>query len=803
MKLFKRKKKDKNMQVLRKKGFDLEIEEIKEESSSKEGYFLSQGMVRKILTVFPINSDFLEEEDLEQVKNQLTTMFNLCSRFQITIQKECVDFSKFIESLQEQENKQSSIITQTKQNHLISYVKQTGAKLNNKNVFYITLEEKSLENLNHLIRTIRNILKETHLISFVLSKKEILNLLYKRICPEQYKVNPSRLEKFEEILPGNLINFKGMYQMVENEYQRQFAISFYPETVCEYLWLKSLFKLDESINISIIGKRKSSSQIISQIDKNIQNKKVKLIDLVKESEIRRAEEEIKSSRSILEEISANSSHVFDVCILINVHATSEDELREKVERVQTSISSLGLRYVEVLRKGFTPFVSTLPILQDNKLTRDYTWNLLSSDLGSLIIFDDSEFFREKGIPIGKNPDTGSIISFNPFDGSEFYNPHILIIGFTGSGKTFFIQYLCERLEAYSDFTIKLDIAGTLSTPNATRHVFSTDGTLTVNPFFIRSLTDSQADEEDNFAPVTEKVLDLLSFFQDVATFSEYELAILENIIRTTFKACGIEDEGISETAIEPTFSKFHEVIELKKEYLSNKMNELKSELDQYRLKKEYTALENIVSYIQPFVQGAYSNLFNGNNNYTYEKNTVLDFSKLSDVLKKPLYNLVLKDLWRFCIKDGSNEKAKNVPRKIIVVDEEHEFVDQEETLKMISSKLIKQGRKYNVMVINATQDIGDLQTNKFAEAILSNCNFKFLFKLGEVDHEKVQKYYNLTQKEMKFVRGNKLSAGKGTAEKGKGILIIDSLHIPFKSEATIEEIKLIDPALYQRLLEVN
>lgn len=74
-------------------------------------------------------------------------------------------------------------------------------------------------------------------------------------------------------------------------------------------------------------------------------------------------------------------------------------------------------------------------------------------------------FREKGIPIGKNPDTSSIISFNPFDGSEFYNPHILIIGFTGSGKNIFIQYLTERLEAYTDYTIKLDMS-TLATPNS-------------------------------------------------------------------------------------------------------------------------------------------------------------------------------------------------------------------------------------------------------------------------------------------------------------------------------------------------
>ena len=802
MELFKRKKKkDDKLSDLKKQGFDLEIEDVSQDDS--DGYIFSQGMYRKILMIFPINSDFLEMEDLEQVKDKLTAVFNLLQRFQVMIQKESVDFSHFIANLEKQKENQTDILTQTKQSNLIEYVKKTGAKLSNKNVFYLTIEDKKLENLNNMIVTIKRLLNETHLTSFVLSKSEMLYVLYKRLCTEQFKINPIIPKNLEDIIPGNLINFKGMYQVIETEYQRTLAMSFYPENVPEFLWLKSLFKLDESINISIIANRKNSSEIIGQIDKNIQSKKIKLLDLVKESEIRSAEEEIKSSRSILSELSASNTSVFDVCILINIHANTEEILRDKVERVQTTISSLGFRYVEVLRKGFVPFIATLPILNNNRLTNTYTWNLLASDIGSLIIFDDSEFFRETGIPIGKNPDTSSIISFNPFDGSEFYNPHILIIGFTGSGKTFFIQYLTERLEAYTDYTIKLDVAGTLATPNSDRYIFSTDGNLTVNPFFIRSLTDSLADEEDSFAPVTEKVLDLLSFFKSIANFNEYELTILESCIRNTFVSCGITDEYIKPDATEPTFSTFEKIITMKKKYLLMQMKKAETEMDIFSYKKEYEALENINAYIQPFVQGAYSNLFNGNNNYTYTKNTTLDFSKLSEVLKRPLYNLVLKDLWRFCIKDGSNEKSSAVPRKVIVVDEEHEFVDQEETLKMISSKLIKQGRKYNAMVINATQDIGDLQINKHSEAILSNCNFKFLFKLGEVDHEKVQTYYNLTEKEMRVIRGNKLSAGKGEAEKGKGILIIDSLHIPFKSEATLEEIKIIDPALYRRLAEEN
>ena len=154
--------------------------------------------------VFPINSDFLETEDLEQIKDKLTAVFNLLQRFQVTIQKEGVDFSNFIANLEKQKENQTDILTQTKQSNLIEYVKKTGAKLSNKNVFYLTIEDKKLENLNNMIVTIKRLLNETHLTSFVLSKSEMLYVLYKRLCPEQFKINPILPNKLEDIICRSL-----------------------------------------------------------------------------------------------------------------------------------------------------------------------------------------------------------------------------------------------------------------------------------------------------------------------------------------------------------------------------------------------------------------------------------------------------------------------------------------------------------------------------------------------------------------------------------------------------------------------
>ena len=156
--------------------------------------------------------------------------------------------------------------------------------------------------------------------------------------------------------------------------------------------------------------------------------------------------------------------------------------------------------------------------------------------------------------------------------------------------------------------------------------------------------------------------------------------------------------------------------------------------------------------------------------------------------------------YQFCIKDGTRDKNKDIPSKVIVIDEEHELLNEKETLEYISTNLQKQGRKYKIAVINATQEIRDVKNNPEAQSILNNCQFKFLFKLGDLDNEEAKKIFSLKSEEMKIIRGNNISSGKvNISEKGKGIMIIDEQHFAFKTEATLNEIKIIDNELYNEL----
>jgi len=182
-------------------------------------------------------------------------------------------------------------------------------------------------------------------------------------------------------------------------------------------------------------------------------------------------------------------------------------------------------------------------------------------------------------------------------------------------------------------------------------------------------------------------------------------------------------------------------------------------------------------------------MFNGQTNWDYTFHTILDISVLPDAVKKPTYDLLLKDTWQFCITD--NTKTKRV-----YVDEAHQFADPDnpQTLKFLST-CIKRGRKYGISFVTATQNLPDfLAIERYGQAVIDNSFFKLFFRLGETDRPIVQKLFNLSNAEMKILSG---SAVQNKGAKGKGLFIAGNQRVAVQIIASKDELKIVDPQQYK------
>jgi len=276
-----------------------------------------------------------------------------------------------------------------------------------------------------------------------------------------------------------------------------------------------------------------------------------------------------------------------------------------------------------------------------------------------------------------------------------------------------------------------------------------------------------------------KIMDCIIFFKWVLHgLTPFEESLIEEDIRDSYKECGIDFTKKKLPDKFPTLETFEETIKrkIKNKNTSNKSKESR---------------ENILASLQPYINGAYSSMFNGQTNWEYDFFTVFDISGLPEAVTRPLYDILLKDTWQFCKRD-------RIKTKRVYVDEAHQFADPEnpQTLKFLST-CIKRGRKYGISFVTATQNLPDfLSIERYGQAIIDNSYFKMFFRLGETDIPVVRDLYNFSNQEISILRG---SSSKRQGAKGKGIFIAGSQRVVIQVRASKYELGIIDPIQYEEV----
>lgn len=753
-----------------------------------------------IAKVSPINADLLGVDDLSDIADCIQGA--LCShdgRIQIIIQSERIDLEKNIINIEKYQRTLNEELKVELLEEQKTFYKNMTRRKNNILNFYIVLEtsEKDMllaeQILSDSLITIKNELEEQDIFVDRLYEKEIKDLIYERFNPDSSQVEPFREEwGNDEIEPEYTRRHKdGRHLEIENMVYRHFCITRYPKTVDRYRWLKKMLTFKGNMVVSIIMNPKSKIKIGDTLSNAVKELDTKAKENQDKNEALRQEYQGKadSARRLIGELGSDNVVLYDTNITISIGDKDIKGLERQVNSFRAKISSTYCQSTELRNKGFSPFFITLPILYDHDITRRYVWNLTSSDVASLIVFDSAELMEEDGRLVGENVKSDGLVIVNTYNRIN-NNPHLCIIADSGAGKSFFIACNIIRDLPYMDYTIQFDLDGSANFPWATKYKFIPGVNVITNPFHIRNamISAENAKNEINVgAFLAIKIMDLITFFKwIIPEMTAFEIALLEEDLRDSYEKFGLTINSTELPDIFPTLDTLDEVM---KEKISNK------DLSQ----KIRDARENILATLNPYIHGTYSTLFNGQTSWDYKSHTIFDVSNTPEAVQNPLYELLLKDTWQFCKKDGTLDRMERKVLKKIVIDEEHRFADENNplTLKFISTELLKQGRKFGINVVHATQNIVDLTSiKKYGQGIIDNSFFKIFFRLGENDHEAAKKLYRLSDEEMKIIRGN---GSKRKGSKGKGIFMQGSQRVLFQSRASKFELEIIDPDQYKEL----
>lgn len=563
-------------------------------------------------------------------------------------------------------------------------------------------------------------------------------------------------EYYEWILPHK-VEFTARTIKIDDLVTHNFRVINYPTTVANG-WGSVLFNIPDTkvvMKINPIDRYKA----IRNIDRSLMELHGQANITSKESKIIELQSHIATLQDLLVLLQGDNETLFDVNIYITVYDYDESmrqlnpDMKQNTNansikrRIRRMLAEQSLRVTDMMFRQFDMFVGSQISAFDP--LRKKGRSIHSSSIAAAFPFVYSHISDVGGINLGNSAGMPVFVDFFKRN-DERVNSNMVIIGKSGSGKSFATKMMLANLSAENSKIFILDPENeyTNLAKNLEGNIIDV-GSATqgrINPFhIITCLSDDEkiSDEESASVSFSVHLQFLEEYFRQILPGIDNDaLEYLNNVIIRVYESKGI-DEMTDLTKLKPEdFPIFDDLYDtLLIDYQTAKGDYSKSNL------------RILINYISKFATGGRnSNLWNGESTLDVKENfTVFNFQSLLANKNNTVANaqmlLILKWLDNEIIKNRDYNIKYNANRKIIVViDEAHVFIDPKYPIALdFMFQLAKRIRKYNGMQIIITQNIKDfVGTEEIARkstAIINASQYSFIFSLAPNDMHDLCRLY--------------------------------------------------------------
>jgi type IV secretory pathway VirB4 component len=331
----------------------------------------------------------------------------------------------------------------------------------------------------------------------------------------------------------------------------------------------------------------------------------------------------------------------------------------------------------------------------------------------------------------------------------FMNPNVLVVGGSGSGKSYFTKLMLSRYVMRGVHVSIIDPSGEYTN-------------------IVRALG-GESIELSSRSNSMINPLDLLGYDLDEKLLS---LADLFEIIFG--KMSPEQKSALMDAAIE-TYKRFGITVDMTK---TAKKKRIKQPTlgDLYKTMLELKIDKSMLSAIKPYVEGALSFL-NCHTKLKLDANPIsFNLRDLPKAARPLVMHIILDYIY--------SRMRTSLGKKMLVVDEAWSLLRHARTRGDVPFllEIVKTSRKFNLSLTLLVQEINDLIKSDAGEAILANTSCKFFFRQDSAVIKPLAERLGLNLHERRLL----LSAGVG-----EGLLIADEERIPIRVIASQAEHKLI------------
>lgn len=421
-------------------------------------------------------------------------------------------------------------------------------------------------------------------------------------------------------------------------------------------------------------------------------------------------------------------------IYILVYAPSASELDERTEAVEARCHALGLHTVRCSFRQKQIFDAFVPagidplgvysLVDTSTAARGFfavSTSIVAVGRNARPIF--------YGLAVDRSGSTGGPVLFDPFS-PEMANPHAAVLATSGAGKSYLLKYellhsmlygrryfVIDPEHEYEHLAVALGGSFIRIAPGTTARI---------NPLDLPRLAGRMAGDEEERDILAEKVAALSGWLEAVLSphqaLSPVERGKLETAIMGAYRERGITDDPRTHALPAPTLS------------------DLLPHLEE-RLPELAPALERLC-------RGALS-MFNGETNVDLSAPLVVfGFRDTGEELKGAASLLVFDHIWT----QARSRPDYAADPLTVLLDEAWTLIRSTFGGQMLAST-VRRGRKYNVRMVVATQQVEDVVSSVIGRTIINNCHTVFLLQLKPTEIPLARDAFKLSPGEVEFLEG--------------------------------------------------
>lgn len=574
----------------------------------------------------------------------------------------------------------------------------------------------------------------------------------------------------------------------------------YPEAVYPG-WMSVLFDFYQYVDVDIHAKRMPKEfyqTMLSGINKTTVEGYNMSAKKGKNSRMDRLAGTYRNNHYVHDRMANGNEELWSTSIFLTIKADSVNELTRISRYIKNKLKQYHVKVEDSYARIEEYFTMSMPLLMFSSCFRKIKHDTLSSQLGSMFFFTAYSIYDPQGYLIGENPNTNAILCINNFDTKRYMNGNTVILGKSGSGKTFTEQLIGSRciMNGMRVFSI-IPSKGYEYEPGCKM----VDGSFIkyypgspdcVNVMEIRpsGKIDTSVFQDDDGIDVHEgessylaKHITFLIYWLQLQTDKPNSIKtetfnLLQELIPKVYLKYGITFDNRSifdENGCLKTMPIIGDMYEYFKEY-----EESHPDIKASHILSEY------ISVCKGWVTGAFKNM-NGQTNVDMSKDYIV-FDVDERYIGSKLIAACLYAAFTFV---NNNVREHPLSKDIVILDEVWKMLQYESCAGQVKD-MIKLIRGYGGCMILATQEIDDFinRSNGYGTSVINNAAIKLCLRPGDKDIELIREPLRLTKEEE-----NKVISLK----KGNGFFIADNDRVFIKIVPTDMELKIFSTDINDRI----